>query len=90
MEQKKLTQEEIDTVQGLQKQFQDVTYQIGQLEVKKLLLQKDIDQINNEIQLVHSTLISLQQKDKEIAESLTEKYGNGYINIETGEISDYK
>jgi hypothetical protein len=90
MEEKKLTKEEIETVQGLQKQFQDVTYQIGQLEVKKLLLQKDIDQINNEIQLVHSTLIGLQQKDKEIAESLTEKYGNGYINIETGEISDHK
>jgi hypothetical protein len=88
MENKKLTQEEIEIVKELQKQFQDITYQIGQHQVKKFLLQKDIDAVNEEIEALNREIIRLQQKDKDMAEGLTEKYGTGYINIDTGEITD--
>ena len=88
MENKKLTQEEIEIVKELQKQFQDITYQIGQHQVKKFLLQKDIDAVNEEIETLNREIIRLQQKDKDMAEGLTEKYGTGYINIDTGEITD--
>jgi ABC-type phosphate transport system auxiliary subunit len=88
MEPRKLTQEEIDLVKDLQKQFQDVTYQIGQYQVKKYLLEKDVEAMNEQINALSLEISRLQQKDKEVAESLTEKYGTGYINIETGEITD--
>jgi hypothetical protein len=88
MEPRKLTQEEVDSVKDLQKQFQDVTYQIGQYQVKKYLLEKDVEAMDEQINALSLEISRLQQKDKEVAESLTEKYGTGYINIETGEITD--
>lgn len=88
METRKLTQEEVELVKDLQKQFQDVTYQIGQYQVKKYLLEKDVEAIGEQIQTLNLEIVRLQQKDKEVAENLTEKYGTGYINIETGEITD--
>ncbi len=88
MENRKLTEEEIDLVKDLQKQFQDTTYQIGQFQVKKFLLEKDLETVSEQINSLNLEIVRLQQKDKEVAESLTEKYGTGYINIETGEITD--
>jgi len=76
----KLTQEEIDTLKSIQEANNNLMVSFGQLEMtfQSLQLQKE-----NLIK----TLASLKNKETEIGTQLQEKYGNGNINIETGEFT---
>jgi hypothetical protein len=80
METIKLTQEEIDTLKSIQEANNNLMINFGQLEMtfQSLQLQKE--------SLV-KTLASLKNKETEIGTQLQEKYGNGNINIETGEFT---
>ena len=67
---KQLTQEELQQVKNLQDQVQQVTLQLGTLEVKKIQL-KD-------------TILKLQQAEEQLAKTLSDKYGVGTLNIDDG------
>ena len=73
----KLTESEILQIKELQEQqdslitsFGQLEYQIQLLEIQKKKLIEDLEKI--------------RKKEKEIAQELTQKYGNGTINIEEG------
>ena len=76
-EQIKLSQEEIDSIKQLQNQQQSLINQFGQLEYQMQLLELQKDQLVE-------TIGKLQIEEKEIGTNLTEKYGNGTINIDSG------
>jgi hypothetical protein len=80
METIKLTQEEIDTLKSIQEANNNLMISFGQLEMtfQSLQLQKE--------NLV-GKLANLKNKETEIGTQLQEKYGNGNINIETGEFT---
>ncbi len=80
METIKLTQEEIDTLKSIQEANNNLMISFGQLEMtfQSLQLQKE--------SLV-GKLANLKNKETEIGTQLQEKYGNGNINIETGEFT---
>jgi K+/H+ antiporter YhaU regulatory subunit KhtT len=80
METIKLTQEEIDSLKSIQEESSNLTVSFGQLEMafQSLKLQKE--------NLV-KVLVNLKNKETEIGTQLQEKYGNGNINIETGEFT---
>ena len=73
MAEKQLTPEELQQVKSLQEQSQQVTIQLGTLEIKKMQLK---DQIKN-----------LQQQEEQLAKSLSDKYGNGTLDIDTGKLT---
>jgi len=76
-EQIKLSEEEINYIKQLQQQQQDLITRFGQLEyqIQLLELQKD--------QLVE-TVGKLQQEENKIGNELTQKYGNGTVNLDSG------
>jgi hypothetical protein len=76
-EQIKLSQTEIDSIKELQQKQQDLIAKFGQLEyqIQLLELQKD--------QLVE-TIGGLQQDEQKIGAELTQKYGNGTVDLESG------
>ena len=73
MAEKQLTPEELQQVKSLQEQSQQVIIQLGTLEIKKMQLK---DQIKN-----------LQQQEEQLAKSLSDKYGNGTLDIDTGKLT---
>ena len=73
MAEKQLTPEELQQVKSLQEQSQQVTIQLGTLEIKKMQLK---DQIKN-----------LQQQEEQLAKSLSDKYGIGTLDIDTGKLT---
>ena len=73
MAEKQLTPEELQQVKSLQEQSQQVTIQLGTLEIKKMQLK---DQIKN-----------LQQQEEQLAKSLSDKYRNGTLDIDTGKLT---
>ena len=73
MIEKQLTPEELQQVKNLQDQVQQITLQLGTIEVKKIQLKDSI--------------LKLQQEEEKIAQTLSDKYGTGTLDISTGKIT---
>ena len=80
MEKKVLTQEELQSLKDFQTKEENLVLLFGQIAYQQQTLEEE-----------HDKAIDKKEKfDKEradFASSLTTKYGNGTINIETGEIT---
>jgi hypothetical protein len=70
---KKLTEEELQQIKAIKQQYTDLTLALGEIELQKFQL------LGTQSQLFES--------ETKIVKQLTEKYGEGTININTGEIS---
>jgi hypothetical protein len=78
MENKKLTQEELQQVKDLQAKSQALTLELGQIELFKI-------QVKQRRQNAENYLKELEQEEKTLAEYLESVYGKGSINLEQGE-----
>ena len=76
----KFTEEEIKQLQNLQSTYQQITFSMGQISLQKITL-------NTREQNVLQTLDDIRSQEAELAKNLTEKYGKGSLNIETGEFT---
>ena len=73
----KFTEEELTQVQNIQKSYANVQNQFGQLKLAQIRLD------NDEIAL-EEALKSVQEEEKKFLDGITEKYGQGSLNPETG------
>ena len=79
----KFTKEELNKIEILQKELTTLTAQFGSLQISKIRLEKEEN-------LLKLNLNSLMNQEKELAKSLTEKYGKGTLNPETGDFTPVK
>jgi hypothetical protein len=75
-----LTEEELKQFQGLREEIFETISVLGDLNYKKTLLDFEIENLNNVIK--QNAL-----KEKTLLTDFGTKYGNGSINVETGEIT---
>ena len=73
----KFTEEELTQVQNIQKSYANVQNQFGQLKLAQIRLD------NDEVTL-EDALKSIQDEEKKFLDEITEKYGQGSLNPETG------
>ena len=73
----KFTEEELTQVQNIQKSYANVQNQFGQLKLAQIRLD------NDEVTL-EDALKSIQDEEKKFLDGITEKYGQGSLNTETG------
>ena len=76
-EEVKFTEEELKQVQDIQQSYANVQNQFGQLKLAQIRLD------NDEVTL-EDALKSIQDEEKKFLEGITEKYGQGSLNPETG------
>lgn len=81
---KEFEQQDIESVKALQSEYATNTAQIGQVEVELHLLKKRLDEIENIRTELFNKYESLQQKEKELVESLNQKYGDGVLDLDSG------
>jgi len=77
---KKLTPEELESVRTIKQEYSNLSFSLGELELQKNNIEKEKQDLLNQ----HNKLV---EKEVAVAKSLTEKYGTGSINIDTGEIT---
>ena len=82
-EEVKFTEEELKQVQTFQQNYIAVQNQFGQLKMAQIRLDEQ------EIEL-EETLKNIQSKEKKFLDGITEKYGEGTLNPETGEFKPNK
>jgi hypothetical protein len=73
----KFTEEELTQVQNIQKSYMSVQSQFGNLKLSQIRLD------NDEVAL-EEALKSVQEEEKKFLDGITEKYGQGSLNPETG------
>lgn len=78
MENTKLTVEEIEKLQEIQQSNAAVATELGNLEITKL-------QIEARREEVVKYFNDLKAQEQEFGKSLSDKYGNGTIDLEKGE-----
>ena len=71
------TNEEITKLRNLQAKFSNATVQFGQLKLSQIKLEESET-------ILKSALVELEKEEAALAKSLTEKYGQGTLDIETG------
>lgn len=83
MNEKKLTEEELNTIKNLSNNFNEVFLNIG-------ILQVQIAELELKREGAYSSISELRNLEKEIFEKLKEKYGEGVIDLNTGEFKSEK
>ena len=80
MEKVLLEKSELDTIKEIQQTELNLVDQLGSIEYQIQTLQLQKDNLRQEI-------IKLQTKSQKFGDDLQQKYGDGNINIETGEFT---
>ena len=73
----KFTEEELKSLQELQGTYNQITLAFGQLTLSRQALDEREEGLK-------TTLADTRNKENELAKELTEKYGKGSLDIETG------
>ena len=76
----KFTEEELTSLKTIQSKIQEATLKCGQLYLSKIRLEE-------QEKFLHSQIKELEQEEAQIAQQLSNKYGKGSIDIETGEFT---
>jgi hypothetical protein len=80
METKVLTQEELNSLTELRQLQNSALNELGSIEYKITLLENNKTSLKNHV-------VELEKRSVELGVQLSEKYGNGTLNLETGEIT---
>jgi len=83
----KVTDEELKEVQELRDSLLTIVSSIGELHLAKVLLEKEISLVFDNIKTEEENFSKFQEKERVVYSKLQEKYGAGNINLETGEIT---
>jgi hypothetical protein len=86
-ETKKLTTEELQQIKDMQSQYNKFLFELGSLEAQLQNALAAKVAIEAEKNNVLEDIKKLGDREKELVALLQEKYGNGNIDIETGEIT---
>ena len=73
-----VSSQDLNLLKNLQNETSQLIYQLGQIQIEKYRAEERENQMKQK-------LVELQNKEKSIAQNLTNKYGKGSINPETGE-----
>jgi len=85
MENQKLTAEELSKLDELEKGYEYISSTLGRLAIEEFVVGQNLERIKDEKANHLQTLSKLQSEEIELGKILTTKYGNGTINVETGE-----
>ncbi len=80
MEKKVLTQEELTQLRDLQSRQNDILVSLGSIEYRITLLEQ-----NKEI--LKAQVLEIEKLNNDLGAELTQKYGSGNLDLETGEIT---
>ena len=86
----KFTDDELTKVKTFQEGYFSIQNQLGQIEVAKLRIDSQVEDLGKTREKVISRFDEIQKSEKEFLEEITKKYGEGSLNPETGEFTPNK
>jgi|TARA_B100001758_G_C18379686_1_gene596474 TolA-binding protein len=86
----KLQTIELDSIKEVQSNYLNLQRMIGALHLQKIQFNQQIDTINNQILELEVNFTRLREDEKTLMKNLEEKYGQGGLDLETGEFTPNK
>ena len=80
----KFTEEELQSLQELSTKSNGITNRFGQLAIAKINLEKQSEAVEEEEFKLHEELEALKKEEQETLQSITDKYGPGSLDPQTG------
>ena len=80
----KFSDDELQSLQGLQTSYQEKQAMLGQLAVQRILLDQQSEGLTVRTTEVEQEYHAVQQKEQDIVKTLNEKYGPGQLDPTTG------
>ena len=82
---KKLDQTEIETLTSLRQRSQEKIMQFGEIEMELIFLDNRIEEMHKMKDSLKNELTTMQEEERKVSKDLEDKYGQGNLNLETGE-----
>jgi predicted nuclease with TOPRIM domain len=86
----KFTKDELNSIEELRNNYNSVTNALGMLEVSRMQTEKRLETIAGDKIRLETQYEQLTMAEKELINSLTEKYGQGSIDINSGVFTPVK
>jgi len=80
----KFTDDELKSLQDLQTSYQQKQLQFGQLEVQRLLVNQQLEQLDNAKTKLEVEYAEVQETERKLVADLNKKYGPGNLDPATG------
>ena len=80
----KFSEEELKSLQDLQNSYQQKQLQFGQLEVQRLLVSQQLEQLDSAKTKLEVEYGEVQETERKLVADLNEKYGPGNLDPATG------
>ncbi|MBC8427952.1 MAG: hypothetical protein H8D94_00615 [Candidatus Pelagibacter sp.] len=80
----KFTKDEMDELKEIQTSYIEVQNNLGQLAVAKLRLERQIESLSNSEVQLKVKFNEVQEKEQKFVDGITEKYGDGTLDPESG------
>ena len=84
MAEQKFTDEELKRLEEIQKEYATLQIQFGQLGFAKIRVEDEVKQINASEESTKKEFIKVQEKEKKFIKDVTAKYGEGFLDPNTG------
>jgi len=85
-----ISKEDLEQISSLRNKLATVVSDSGQLTLQVQLLQADIVELNEKLSEQTKLFKGLLEEEQTLIKGLSEKYGAGQINFETGEFTPEK
>jgi prolyl oligopeptidase PreP (S9A serine peptidase family) len=76
-EAKKFTPEEIESLKNIQIRMDQIISQLGRVHLSRI-------RVNEQEELVKAEISKIEKEEQDLAKTLSDKYGRGSLDIETG------
>ncbi len=86
----KFTKDEISSIEQLRNNYNSVTNALGIVEVSRIQAEKRLETIENDKLRLETQYEQLTIAEKDLINSLTEKYGQGNLDINSGVFTPVK
>lgn len=86
----KFTTEELQTIQQIQQDYHAAGISLVQLQVYRTSLEKDLQALKDKEDEVRNQILAISEREMLVSKQLSEKYGVGTLNMETGTFTSQK
>jgi hypothetical protein len=82
---KQVNPEDLTKIKDLEKQYQELTIEYGQLMIDKMITEQHLKAIEISEENIKQRYLNCQTSEADLGEYLSKTYGSGELNLETGE-----
>ena len=83
-EEVKFSQEEMSQLTELQQTYATIQNTFGQLSVNRIRLEQELSSLDEADDRLKSDFAANQQKEREFVDTISKKYGDGNLDLNTG------